>query len=49
MYWIYESFEAIRDFIELGGNVMIVIAAVIFVMWLLITERFIYLRTGHRP
>jgi len=41
-----DAFEAIRDFLELGGPVLRVIAVVILVMWILILERLIYFRTG---
>ena len=43
-----EAVSAVRDFVELGGNVLLVIAFVTFVMWTLIIERFWYFRTGHR-
>ena len=39
---------SVRDFVELGGNVLLVIAFVTAVMWTLIIERFWYFRTGHR-
>ena len=35
-------FEAIRGFIELGGDVLWAIMAVLLVMWTLIIERFWY-------
>ena len=38
--------EAVRDFLELGGDVLSLIAVVIFAMWVLIFERLIYFRTG---
>ncbi len=47
MYEI-EAVAAVRDFVEMGGNVLAVIAFVTFVMWTLIIERFWYFRTGHR-
>lgn len=37
-----EFFGAIRDFTETGGNVLLVIGLLIFVMWLLILERALY-------
>jgi biopolymer transport protein ExbB len=43
----FEAFGAIRDFVETGGNVMLVIAAVTFWMWWLILERFWYFRWIH--
>ena len=46
MQWFINAFVAVRDFIELGGPVLIIIGQVIFFMWLLIVERMIYFRTG---
>ncbi len=45
---LIDGFVAIRDFLELGGNVLFAIMIVTFVMWALILERFMYLRTGYR-
>lgn len=45
MQWIIEAFEAVRDFMELGGPVLTLIAWTIFGMWALIVERMIYFRT----
>ncbi len=44
----FEATGAVRDFIETGGDVLLVIAFVTGVMWTLIIERFWYFRTGHR-
>ncbi len=44
---LYDAAETIRDFLEHGGQVIVWIAAVIFVMWTLIIERTLYLRTEH--
>jgi biopolymer transport protein ExbB len=38
---------AVRDFIETGGNVLLVLAGVTFVMWLLILERYWYFLRVH--
>jgi biopolymer transport protein ExbB len=46
MQTIIDAYEAIRDFLELGGPVLRVIAVVILLMWILILERLIYFRTG---
>lgn len=43
-----EIFEAIRDFTETGGQVLLVIGMLIFVMWLLILERVMYIQFTHR-
>jgi biopolymer transport protein ExbB len=40
-----DAYEAIRDFLELGGPVLRVIAVLILVMWILILERLIYFNT----
>jgi biopolymer transport protein ExbB len=41
---LFEAFVAIRDFMELGGPVLLVIAANVLVMWVLIFERVLYFR-----
>ena len=46
MQWFVDSLEAVRDFMELGGNVLTFIAWTIFAMWILIVERLIFFRTG---
>jgi len=46
MDYFYDAYEAIRDFLELGGPVLRVIAVLILIMWVLILERLIYYRTG---
>ena len=38
--------EAVRDFLDMGGDVLSLITVTIFFMWLLIVERLIYFRTG---
>ena len=43
-----EFVEAIRDFTETGGQVLLVIGLLIFVMWLLILERVLYLFVWHK-
>jgi biopolymer transport protein ExbB len=42
------SLEAVRDFIEMGGDVLLLIGLLTFVMWGLILERVIYLYSRHR-
>ncbi len=46
MLWIADSFEAIRDFMSLGGPVLTVIAITIFLMWVIIIERIMFFRTS---
>ena len=43
---IQDIILSVRDFLELGGPVLNIIAIVIFVMWMLILERLAYFRTG---
>ena len=45
MLWLIDSFEAIRDFMELGGPVLRWIAIAIFFMWALIAERLMFFRS----
>ena len=46
MLWLADSFEAIRDFMNLGGPVLKVIAVTILLMWVFIIERIMYFRTS---
>ncbi|MBT8063129.1 MAG: MotA/TolQ/ExbB proton channel family protein [Gammaproteobacteria bacterium] len=46
MHWLYDNFEAVRDFVELGGPVLRWIALTIFVMWTLIIERILFFRSS---
>lgn len=39
--------EAIRDFLELGGQVLVYIGILMTVMWIMIIERIIYFATRH--
>ena len=48
VFYYLPFLETIRDFIELGGPVLRVIGFVTLFMWMLIIERLIYFRTGHR-
>ena len=48
MQTLTNAYEAIRDFLELGGPVLRVIAWVILFMWILILERLIFYRTSLR-
>jgi len=46
MHWLADAFEAIRDFMNLGGPVLKVIAVTILLMWVVIIERIMYFRTS---
>ena len=48
IYYYLSFLETIRDFFELGGPVLRVIGLVTLVMWMLIIERLVYMRTGHK-
>ncbi len=45
---MYSIWETIREFLDRGGPVIIVIAWVIFGMWIVIIERVLYLSTENR-
>lgn len=47
MIWFYEATAALRDFMELGGNVLWAIMLVLFMMWTLILERIWYFYKVH--
>ncbi len=42
MIALMEMLDAITEFMDTGGQVLTVIAAVIFIMWLMIFERFVF-------
>jgi len=46
--FMVEFYSAIQDFIETGGQVLLVIGVLIFVMWLMILERIFYYSKSHR-
>ena len=48
MLFIADAFEAIRDFMNLGGPVLKAIAITIFLMWVLIVERLMFMRAPMR-
>jgi len=43
LYYYLPALEAVRDFFELGGQVLLLIGLLTLVMWTLILERLIYL------
>lgn len=44
---LVDMWEAIRDFLELGGDVVLLIGVLMVFMWILIIERIIYFYTRH--
>ena len=48
IYYYLPALETIRDFMELGGDVLFVIGFLTLFMWMLVIERLIYLRAGHK-
>ena len=47
MVLLIDWINAIRDFLDTGGQVLLVIGILIFAMWLLILERFMYFFHGY--
>jgi biopolymer transport protein ExbB len=45
MLWLIDAVESVRDFMNLGGPVLRLIAITIFLMWVLIVERIVFFRT----
>ena len=48
IYYYLPALETVRDFMELGGDVLFVIGFLTLFMWMLVIERLIYLRAGHK-
>ncbi len=46
MYWFDSAYEAVSRFMDMGGNVLWLIAILLFVMWALIFERIWYFKTA---
>ena len=46
MYWFDNAYEAVARFMDMGGNVLWLIAVLLFVMWALIFERAWYFYSG---
>jgi len=44
---LVNMWESIRTFMEMGGNVLLLIAVLMVVMWIMILERVIYFYTRH--
>lgn len=48
MIALTEMFNAIIEFMDTGGQVLTVIGAVIFIMWLMIFERFVFISISYK-
>lgn len=48
MYWFDSAYEAVARFMDMGGNVLWLIAILLFMMWALIFERVWYFYSGWR-
>jgi biopolymer transport protein ExbB len=48
LFYFVPALGSISDFLELGGNVLWLIAGLLLIMWGMIFERFFYLRGQHR-
>ena len=48
MMFFIDFYSAIQDFVETGGQVLLVIGILIFIMWLMILERIFYYSRGHQ-
>ncbi|MDX1460194.1 MAG: MotA/TolQ/ExbB proton channel family protein [Xanthomonadales bacterium] len=48
VYYYLPALETVRDFFELGGNVLVVIGILTLFMWALIIERLVYIRGNHK-
>ena len=48
IYYYLPALETIRDFVEMGGDVLFVIGLLTLFMWALIFERLVYIRGGHK-
>lgn len=48
MQSLFDQYVAMRDFIELGGDVLVLIVLVIFAMWVLILERMLFFARRRR-
>ena len=44
---VLDIYQATRNFLERGGDVLLIIAGVVFVMWTLILDRLVYMNSEH--
>ncbi|MFT4926719.1 MAG: biopolymer transport protein ExbB [Phenylobacterium sp.] len=45
MLFLIEMWESVRDFIATGGDVLYIVAGVLFIMWVMMLERYMFLVT----
>ncbi len=43
MLYLMELWESVRDFIAIGGDVLYIVAATLFLMWFMMAERYVFL------
>lgn len=48
MVFFIDFYSAIQDFVETGGQVLLIIGILIFIMWLMILERIFYYTRKHQ-
>jgi biopolymer transport protein ExbB len=46
MYWLDSAYQAVSRFMDMGGDVLWLIAGLLFIMWTLIFERAWYFKAG---
>ena len=47
MLALIDALELVRDFMERGGPVLVVIFITILILWAMVLERLIYFKTAH--
>lgn len=47
MLLLTEMWESVRDFISTGGDVLYIVASVLFIMWVLMLEKYMYLVSAY--
>ncbi|HHL32465.1 MAG TPA: MotA/TolQ/ExbB proton channel family protein [Oceanospirillales bacterium] len=48
LIYLLDAFEAIDNFFDKGGPVLYVIAATTFIMWIMILDKFLYLKFSYK-
>lgn len=48
LFYFIPALGSINDFMEMGGNVLVLISILLLIMWALIFERFLYLRSCYQ-